>query len=264
MLARRKPTTVETIRNVVLRLQWLGNRRATAVWLLVVLLPALGLGSCEGGTTKPIPTPLISKSATVLSTPSATLAGVVALVQTPTLTATEGSSATCNPLHTSWNANDGAGYRLCYPQNWHPPDTTYANAFEIRNYPSQQPESVEERNRASLVVVDTRNDDAAASSQFLDQLLTQENDLPSDQRAVTVDGFRAVRVYRRVPAAQLGPGVATPSSTAVPLLLRFAVYIAQGNHVFSLEGVLPEGADPGVIQELKDIEGGIQMLTGPP
>jgi hypothetical protein len=115
MLARRKPTTAQIIRNVALRLKWLGDRRAAAVWLLVILLPTLGLGSCEGGTTKPIPTPLISKSATVLSTPTKGADATMAASATVQASATAIPSS---PPAAQRLIDTQAGYSLSYPSDW--------------------------------------------------------------------------------------------------------------------------------------------------
>ena len=172
----------------------------------------------------------------------------------------------CDQRKTVWNDADQYGYILCYPANWHPSDIDYANAFEIRSYPADASGSTPESDKANLVLTDTTNDTAAATDAFLDQQLQQPNTLPADQRSLSINGHRAIRVYSERPAAQPlgGPQPTTPTASATVELLGFSLYVAVGRHVIQLDGTARADADSRVINDIKSIETMLTLLDSHP
>src|SRR5712692_10501431 len=104
--------------------------------------------------------------------------------------------------HTVTNAQDGLSYTVTYPANWHPSGIAYANSFEIRNYPPDSPQTTPARNRANVLATDTADDTPEAAARFLDDRLRAPNMLPANQRSLTINGYRAVKVYTTRPAAE--------------------------------------------------------------
>jgi len=162
-----------------------------------------------------------------------------------------------------FHRNEKFGYVVFYPERWLPSGNVYANAFELRNYDSKSPGAVAERNRASLIVVDTLNESPEVTSRFLDGLATEP---PFCIVRLSIGGRRAVRVARRMPAQQLGPGAAgaPPSgqATAGPRFF-FAIdaHIANGKHLISIEARAPVEADPEVLQDVMWIQENVKFQT---
>ncbi len=163
--------------------------------------------------------------------------------------------------------NEKFGYKVTYPSNWFPSGFTYANAFEIRNYDSRNPQSVPERNRASVVIVDTVNDDKNATDKFLDSLLVGESRPGNEHQALVVDGRRAVKVIRKERAQRLGKGPSwalKPSGSPQPGAQIFLVslYVQDGKHLVSIEGTAIAEADLSVLDEMKQIEESLKFKEG--
>jgi hypothetical protein len=116
-----------------------------------------------------------------------------------------------------------------------------------------------------VLLTDTTDDSPEAASRYLDDQLRQPNTLPPDQRSLTIDGHRAVRVYSEKPAAQPAGVPATSGTTAKPVdLLSFAVYVAVGRHVIGIEGTTRADADAAVVGAIKKIEGSLRVLDRRP
>ncbi len=163
--------------------------------------------------------------------------------------------------------NEKFGYVVTYPSNWFPSGITYANAFEIRNYDYRNPQSVPERNRTSVVIVDTVNDDRNATDKFLDSLLVGESTPENEHQALVVDGHRAVKVIRKEKAQRLGKGPSRAlksSGSPQPEAQIFLVslYVEDGKHLVSIEGTVSAEADLSVLDEMKQIEESLKFKEG--
>jgi len=156
--------------------------------------------------------------------------------------------------------NDKFRYTVFYPDHWFPSGIVYANAFEVRNYDPKNPQSVQEKNRASVIIVDIVNENAEATDRFLNSLLARENTPEQEHQTLIINGHRAVKIRRKVPAQQLGPG-ASRALASGPLITdqtkffySISTYIANGKHVISIEASVPVEADASVIKEIIKIE----------
>ena len=161
--------------------------------------------------------------------------------------------------------NEKFGYAVFYPPRWFPSGNVYSNAFELRNYDPKSPESVLERNRASVIFVDTVNESAAVSDRFLDHLDTEP---PFCVDHFSIENRRGVRVPRRVPAQRPGRGAARalPSgqATGAPnFFFAIDAYIANGKHLLSIEARTPAEADPAVIEDIMRIQESVKFQTPP-
>jgi hypothetical protein len=154
--------------------------------------------------------------------------------------------------------NEKFCYTISYPATWFPSGTNYANAFEVRSYDAKHPESVAERNRASVLITDTVNDDTAATDRFLDSMRLQAG----KSGFLLIDGHRAVRVERKEPARQVSGGVSAisgpPGSTQLPILYYdISIYIADEKHVISMEGSATAQADSTMVNQINEIENSV-------
>lgn len=146
-------------------------------------------------------------------------------------------------------------YAISYPATWFPSGINYANAFELRSYDFKHPESVVERNRASVLITDTVNDDAEATNRFLDRMRLQAG----KSGFLLIDGHRAVRVERREPARQVSGGVSATSvtpGTPAPRTFNYHIstYIADEKHLISMEGSATAEADSTIVNQINEIE----------
>jgi hypothetical protein len=158
--------------------------------------------------------------------------------------------------------NEKFGYSMSYPQHWAPSGITYANAFEIRNHAGTD-SKVPEKNRASLIVVDTLNDSADVSRKFVESYLAAESTADDKRWKLQVGGQRAVRIHKKVRARSLGPGTLhalgiRPGEAAH--YLAISTYVAHGRHVLSMEGVVPIEADPEVVSEIDRIQSNVTFV----
>lgn len=158
--------------------------------------------------------------------------------------------------------NEEFGYTVSYPDNWFPSGIVYANAFELRNYDPKNPQSLPEKNRASIIIVDTVNQSEEATDEFLDSLLPGEN--TPEHRILGVDGRHAVRIYRKVPAQHLGPGASSALGPKAPVgqpdvLCAMSMYVANGKRLISLEALALAQADASVMEEINKIEESVQF-----
>ncbi len=153
------------------------------------------------------------------------------------------------------------GYTITYPVHWQPSGNAYSNAFEIRNYDTQAPEDVPERNRASVIVVDTINEHAGATEAFLNGL---DATPPFCLERLSIDAHRAVRVINRIPAQPLAPGAtrAQPGQGDATFYLCIDLYIANGKHLISIEARVPVGADAAVLEDILRIEDSVKFQAG--
>ncbi|MBL8188557.1 MAG: thioredoxin domain-containing protein [Acidobacteria bacterium] len=146
--------------------------------------------------------------------------------------------------------NDKAGYTLVYPSHWFASDIVYANAFELRNYNPQNPQSAPERNQAIVVIIETLNDSAEVTEGFLNNLKPQQ---PFGLTHFTINGSHAVQLTRRVNERSLGPGALRTSTVKPPDTLRsyflIETYIAHGKSLLSIQATVPVDADSSVIAE---------------
>jgi hypothetical protein len=166
--------------------------------------------------------------------------------------------------------NEKLGYSVTYPDNWFPSGNTYSNAFEIRNYDPKMPQSVPEKDRANLTIVDTFNDTAEATDKFLDGLgeppLARARAQQRIRWQLTFDGRRAIRVRQRLPVQRLGPGVTRSRSQEQPadqagFYFAIAIYVADGKHVLSMEASAPAEADATVINEVIRIQDSLKFTS---
>lgn len=158
--------------------------------------------------------------------------------------------------------NEGFGYTVSYPDHWYPSGVSYANAFELRNFDSQDPQAVAEINRASLIIVDTVNENPEATQNFLDNLIPSEA-TPGFQE-ITIAGHRGVRVHKTVPGAPLSPGASTTpglgaETEQVNYYYAISTYIENGQNLISIEASVPVGADPLVLEEIYQISDSVKF-----
>ncbi len=155
--------------------------------------------------------------------------------------------------------NEKFGYVVTYPSSWFPSGVIYANAFEIRNYDSRNPQSIPDKNRASIAIVDTVNDDKNATDKFLNSLLAGESTRENEHRALVVDGHRAVKVIRKEKAQLLGRGPSRslkPPGSSQPeaQIFLISLYVEDGKHLISMEGTVSTETDASVLEEMNRIE----------
>ena len=160
--------------------------------------------------------------------------------------------------------NEKFGYGLAYPDGWWPSGIAYANAFDLRNYDPKKPGEVAESDRATLMIVDTMNENATITNRFLDGLMGGGSSRDHEHRELTIDGHRAVSVRKKMPAARLGRGAkrALPAagSNAPPgSLWLVATYIADGRHVVALEASVSVEANPKIVEEIEAIARGVRF-----
>jgi hypothetical protein len=160
--------------------------------------------------------------------------------------------------------NEKFGYVVTYPSNWFPSGITYANAFEIRNYDPKNPQSVPEKNRASVVIVDTLNDDKDTTGKFLSSLRVGESTPENEHRPLVVDGHRAVKVIRKEKAQRLGRGpsraLKSPGSPQPEAqIFLISLYVEDDKHLISIEGTVSAEADVSVPEEMNRIEGSLKF-----
>jgi len=147
-------------------------------------------------------------------------------------------------------------YALTYPAQWHRSTVAYANAFEIRNHTPTQLASVPERNRASVIVIYTKNETADATRQYFNRLEGQLFDL---------SGRPAKRQRRRVSPEALGPGTRAPSdmdgARSAPDHWVISTHVANGKVLLAIEGSVPVTADAKVVDEIVEIEDSLRFVN---
>jgi hypothetical protein len=161
--------------------------------------------------------------------------------------------------------NNSFGYTVTYPQHWYPSGITYANAFEIRNYPPGEPDTMPERNRASIIFVDTENGSASATDAYLDTLDAGEA-VP-----ITLDGHRAIRIQREESARPLGPGASAAGAATeadgitqrakIDTYQAISTYVDNGKHLLSIEATTPTTADQSVIDDILAISNQVTFFA---
>lgn len=159
--------------------------------------------------------------------------------------------------------NEKFGYTVVYPAHWFPSGNVYSNAFELRNYEPESLESTPERNRASVIVVDTVNESPVVTDTFLDSLSSEP---PFCTAHLSIDGRRGVRVLGRMLAQPLGPGAArapgsAPVSRDPKFFFAINLFIADGKQLISLEARTPVDADPAVIADILKIQESVRFST---
>ena len=172
--------------------------------------------------------------------------------------ASAGDGNAPEPEHEVYT-NEKFGYSMSYPKHWAPSGITYANAFEIRNHVGTD-SKVPEKNRASLIFVDTLNDSAEVSRKFVESHLSAESTTDDRRWKLEVDEHQAVRIHKKVRARSLGPGTLHalgigPGEAAQ--YLAISTYVAHGRHVLSIEGVVPIAADPELVAEIDRIQSSV-------
>jgi len=151
--------------------------------------------------------------------------------------------------------NEKFGYTVSYPDHWFPSRLQYANAFEIRNSISEDPQ-VPARNRALVRIVDKVNETANVTDRFLDSLVVGENTPAQEHQTLAIDGRRAVRVRGKL-AYPTGSSIDKPR-----FYLAISTYIADEKHMISLEASAPVDVDESVIQEIFKIEESVKFDKG--
>ena len=155
-------------------------------------------------------------------------------------------------------------YSIEYPFNWYPSGIVYSNAFEIRNYEVANPQLVPERNRATVIVVDTTNSNSEATDKFLDGFFVEKSISKQARRKLKIDGHRAVRIRAEVAARPIGPGA---SKTSIPRdvnkspnsYVTISTYIADGKHLVSVEASAPANSDASVKEEIIRISDSVKF-----
>jgi hypothetical protein len=261
----------------------LSVKRASHSSLLTLLFPLLlNVSGCSAQMTPATapdqpPTAAISEP-TVVAT--STTAPVVAEEATAPVTAAPATEAIVAPTATTVEepvaqqpasapapvngnvyTNPKFNYTVVYPSHWWPSGITYANAFEVRNFDPQNPASVPEENRASVIFVDTVNENAAVTDAYLDSLLVGEC-----VEELTIDGHRAVRIRRDLPGQPLGPGSARASGVEgvageEQLYRSISTYIANGSHLIAIESSAPVQANEVVFEEIISIEDSVKFSS---
>jgi hypothetical protein len=185
----------------------------------------------------------------------------VALVVLSTLSADEQETFLEAEASIEWKAyrNETFGYTVFYPNHWFPSGIRYSNAFEIRNYKLKNFQSVPERNRATLIIVDTVNENAIVTDNFLESLLEGKSQEERRDQILTIDGHRAVRVHEKTPPQQLGPGTAKALGLNEHIdksrfYLEINTYIDNGKHLISIKASVPENTEASVIEDIIKIE----------
>lgn len=151
-------------------------------------------------------------------------------------------------------------YTVSYPDTWFPSGIVYGNAFEIRNYPAGKPDAIPEKNKASVIIVNTPNENDDATNKFLDSLLEGRSTSQQGARRLLIDGHSAVTVRREMPAQKLSPGAAGAlqrDASDHATYVSIATYIADGRQMIAIEGSVRADADPSVIQDIMKIESGL-------
>jgi hypothetical protein len=156
--------------------------------------------------------------------------------------------------------NDRYDYEVRYPGSWFPSLITYGNAFEIRNYPPRRPEARAARDRANLLILDMPMGSRAEARRFLSALMAQGSNGKRQVTRLTIAGHRGVQVRQRLPAQQVGPGVAPPPSQRREEILHLKTYVADRSFVLQLWGTAQANAGREVIADLARIEGAVSFL----
>jgi len=151
--------------------------------------------------------------------------------------------------------NEKFGYTVSYPDHWFPSRLQYANACEIRNYVSEDPQ-VPARNRAIVRIVDKVNESAEVTDRLLNRLVAGQNTPEQEHQTLAIDGHRAVRVRGKL-AYSTGSSIDKPA-----FYLAISTYIADEKHMISLEASAPVDVDKSVIQEIVKIEESVKFDKG--
>jgi hypothetical protein len=93
--------------------------------------------------------------------------------------------------------NEKFGYTVFYPDHWFPQGINYSNKFEILNYDPENPQSVPQRNRVSVIFIDTVYANEEITSNYLDSLLVEKNLSVQHSDFLFIDNHRAVRVRKK-------------------------------------------------------------------